>query len=213
MNVLLVYPEYPDTFWTFRYALKFIAKKATYPPLGLLTVAAMLPETWTLRLVDMNVTALSDEQLRWADLVCISAMSIQSASVRALLARCRAQGVRVLAGGPLFTAHPDAFADVDYLVLNEAELTLPRFLHDFAQGQAQHLYTTEQRADLRATPVPRWELIDARQYAAMNIQFTRGCPFDCEFCNITTLFGRVPRVKDTAQILTELDALYQAGWR
>lgn len=213
MHALLVYPECPDTFWSFKHALKFITQKAVYPPLGLLTVAAMLPEDWEPRLIDMNVTALRDEDLQWADIVLISAMSVQTRSAREVIGRCKALGKRIIAGGPLFTTSPDDFADVDYLVLNEAEVTLPLFLQDFAGGHARRLYTSTERADLRMTPIPRWELISPQHYASMNIQLSRGCPFDCEFCNITSLFGRVPRLKDPAQVLAELDRLYALGWR
>ena len=213
MRALLVYPQYPETFWNFKYALKFIARKAAYPPLGLLTVAAMFPAEWELRLVDMNVTALSEEDLHWAELVCISAMSIQTRSVHEVIARCKAAGVPMLAGGPLFTSTPDEFAEVDYLVLNEAELTLPSFLEDFARGEAKHCYASTELADLTTTPIPRWDLIESKHYAALSIQLSRGCPFDCEFCNITALFGRAPRLKATAQILAELELLAQRGWR
>jgi len=213
MRALLVSPEYPETFWNFTHALRFIGKKAPHPPLGLLTVAAMLPAEWELRLVDMNVEPLRDEALRWADLVCISAMSVQSASVRAVMARGKAAGVPILAGGPLFTTAPDDFPAVDYLVLNEAEVTLPRFLEDFQHGRARPRYTDAAHADLAATPIPRWDLLRARAYAAMSVQLSRGCPFDCEFCNITSLYGRVPRVKDAARVTAELDAVYQMGWR
>ncbi len=213
MNALLIYPEYPETFWNFKHALRFIGKKAAYPPLGLLTVAAMLPESWELRLVDMNVTGLRDEHLRWADLVLIGAMSIQQRSVRDVLDRCRTAGVKTVAGGPLFTANPDAFDDVDHLVLNEAEATLPLFLDDFAHGYARHCYTAAPDVDLAVTPLPRWDLVDVRQYAALSLQFSRGCPYDCEFCNITTLYGRKPRVKRSAQIIAELDRLLELGWR
>jgi radical SAM superfamily enzyme YgiQ (UPF0313 family) len=213
MKILLVYPKNPDTFWSFRHALKFISKKACYPPLGLLTVAAMLPESWEKKLVDMNVRALSDKDLQWADFVFISAMSIQREAVKQLLARCRQFGVATVAGGPLFTTSPAEFDEVDHLVLNEAEITLPPFLEDLQRGQARHLYTSENRAELKDTPVPLWNLIAAKKYAAMNIQYSRGCPFDCEFCDITALFGRVPRTKTTKQLLEELESLYVGGWR
>jgi radical SAM superfamily enzyme YgiQ (UPF0313 family) len=207
MRALLVSPEYPNTFWNFKYALRFVAKRAVYPPLGLLTVAAMLPADWDLRLVDMTVEPLSDDDLRWADLVCISAMSIQTKSVREVIARCVALGKPMLAGGPLFTSTPDEFAEVDYLVLNEAEVTLPGFLADFQRGAAQHCYTTTEHAEMRDSPVPLWSLITPKHYASFVLQLSRGCPFDCEFCNITSMFGRVPRLKDTSQIIAELDAL------
>ncbi|MRR55123.1 MAG: DUF4070 domain-containing protein [Deltaproteobacteria bacterium] len=213
MKILLVYPKNPDTFWSFRHALKFISKKACYPPLGLLTVAAMLPESWEKRLVDMNAQRLTDRDLRWADCVFISAMTIQREAVKALLCRCREFGVKTVAGGPLFTTSPDEFDDVDHLVLNEAEVTLPPFLTDLQSGQARHLYASDIRAEMKDTPVPLWELIDRKKYAAMNIQYSRGCPFDCEFCDITAMFGRVPRTKTQEQLFAELDSLYDRGWR
>ncbi len=213
IRALLVYPEFPDTFWSFRYALKFIHRKASSPPLGLLTVAAMLPGAWEKRLVDMNVKALRDDDLRWADLVLISAMSVQKASVKAVIARCKAAGVRVVAGGPLFTTEYEAFEDVDHLVLNEAELTLPRFLEDLANGAAKRVYTTDQWADLRTTPIPLWRQIKVRHYASVNIQYSRGCPFNCEFCDITLLCGRTPRTKDSGQIVAELESVYRSGFR
>jgi radical SAM superfamily enzyme YgiQ (UPF0313 family) len=213
MKILLVYPKNPDTFWSFKHALKFISKKACYPPLGLLTVAAMLPESWEKRLVDMNAQTLSDADLQWADYVFISAMTIQREAVKKLLARCRQFGVATVAGGPLFTTNPDEFAEVDHLVLNEAEITLPPFLEDLRRGEARHLYTSDRRAELKDTPIPLWELIDTKNYAAMNIQYSRGCPFDCEFCDITALFGRVPRTKTKVQLFEELESLYDRGWR
>jgi len=213
MKILLVYPHYPDTFWSFRYALKFIDRKASFPPLGLLTVAAMLPAEWEKRLVDMNVRALSDEVLAWADYVFISAMTIQRNSAQEVIARCRRLGVKSVAGGPLFTACHEDFPDVDHLVLGEAELTLPPFLADVLRGEPRHLYADEQWANLADTPIPLWGLIDVRNYAAMNIQYCRGCPFDCEFCDITALFGRRPRSKTREQLIAELESLYLRGWR
>ncbi len=213
MKVLLVYPKYPTTFWSFSYALKFISKKASLPPLGLLTVAAMLPADWKVRLVDKNVKRLTDADLRWADYVFLSAMSIQRASAESVLARCKALGVKVIAGGPLFTASPEEFGHVDHLILNEAEVTLPPFLDDLKKGKANHIYTSSQWADVSTTPTPRFDLLDLKAYASMNVQYSRGCPFDCEFCNITVLYGRKPRTKSTEQVLAELEALYNRGWR
>jgi radical SAM superfamily enzyme YgiQ (UPF0313 family) len=213
MKILLVYPHYPDTFWSFRHALKFIGRKASFPPLGLLTVAAMLPVEWEKRLVDMNVRPLSDEDLAWADYVFISAMTIQQISTQGVIARCRRLGVKTVAGGPLFTACHEDFPDVDHLVLGEAELTLPPFLADLRKGRAGHLYADDRWADLTTTPIPLWDLVDVRNYAAMNIQYCRGCPFDCEFCDITALFGRRPRGKTREQLIAELDSLYNRGWR
>ncbi len=213
MKVLLVYPEYPNTFWSFSYALKFISKKAVNPPLGLLTVAAMLPPEWEKRLVDMNVRKLKDKDLLWADYVFLSAMSVQKESVKTVLERCRAVGVKVVAGGPLFTNDYEEFGDVDHLVLNEAEITLLPFLNDLKEGRPRRLYTSDEWADVTTTPIPLWELIAPKHYASMNIQYSRGCPFDCEFCNITTLYGRVPRTKKSGQVIAELEKLYSLGWK
>jgi len=213
MNILLVYPRYPDTFWSFRHAMKFIGRKASFPPLGLLTVAAMLPAAWEKRLVDMNVRTLADDDLVWADYVFISAMTIQRESAREVIDRCKRWGVKIVAGGPLYTTYHQDFPDVDHLVLGEGERTLPRFLEDLANGEARHLYSDEQRADLADSPIPLWELVDVRSYAAMNIQYSRGCPFDCEFCDITVLFGRTPRTKGLTQLIAELESLHGRGWR
>ena len=213
MKILLVYPHYPDTFWSFRHALKFIGRKASFPPLGLLTVAAMLPTEWEKSVADLNVRPLSDEELEWADYVFISAMTIQRQSVHEVIARCRQRGVKTVAGGPLFTSCHDDFPDVDHLVLGEAELTLPPFLDDLRNGHPRHRYSDDRRADLGTTPIPLWELVDIREYAAMNIQYSRGCPFDCEFCDITQLFGRKPRSKSREQIIAELDSLHALNWR
>ncbi len=213
MKILLVYPLYPDTFWSFRHALKFIGKRACFPPLGLLTVAAMLPGTWEKKLVDMNVEPLTDHNLQWADYVFLSAMTIQQDSVRDVIERCRRLGVPTVAGGPLFTTAPGEFPEVDHLVLNEAEVTLPPFLNDLEKGCPQRLYSTSRRADVHSTPLPLWELVNTRVYASMNVQYSRGCPYDCEFCDITGLFGRRPRTKKVAQMLAELDVLRIRGWR
>jgi radical SAM superfamily enzyme YgiQ (UPF0313 family) len=213
LKILLVYPEFPDTFWSFKHALRFVHKTATSPPLGLMTVAAMLPEEWDKRLVDLNVTRLTQKDLEWADYVFISAMVVQRDSAFKVIARCKKAGVKVVAGGPLFTLEHEHFSDVDHCVLNEAELTLPPFLADLERGCAQRLYTTTEFPDIRQTPIPLWRLVDRKHYATMNIQFSRGCPFSCDFCNITTLLGRRPRTKTAAQIIAELDSLYALGWR
>jgi radical SAM superfamily enzyme YgiQ (UPF0313 family) len=213
MNVLLIYPEFPDTFWSFKHALKFIHKKAASPPLGLLTVAAMLPPEWSKRLVDVNVARLSEEDLAWADYAFISGMVVQRASARHIIARCQEAGVKVVAGGPLFTSEYEQFGKVDHFVLNEAEVTLPPFLADLERGCARKVYTTSDFADIQETPVPMWELAELERYATMNIQYSRGCPYNCDFCNVTALFGHRPRTKSAQQILAELDRLYELGWR
>lgn len=219
MKALLVYPECPDdTFWSFKHALKFISKKAVHPPLGLLTVAAMLPEEWEKKLVDMNVTKLKNKDIEWADFVFVSAMAVQKESVKKLISRCKEMDVKIVAGGPLFTAGYENSEDIDHFVLNEAEITLPPFLNDLKNGCAKHIYTSNEFSEnefsnLKETPVPLWELIDMKKYASMNIQYSRGCPFNCEFCDITVLFGRKVRTKSKDQILAELESLYSHGWR
>jgi radical SAM superfamily enzyme YgiQ (UPF0313 family) len=213
MNILLVYPEFPDTFWSFKHALKFVRKRAGCPPLGLLTVAAMLPPTWEKKLVDLNTTGLSQKDLLWADTVFISAMVVQRDSARSIIRRCKEAGVKVVAGGPLFTMEHTAFPEVDHFVLNEAELTLPPFLSDLANGCARQLYTTTEYPDIRQTPAPLWRLANLKHYDTVSIQYSRGCPFNCNFCNITALLGHRPRTKTARQIIAELDGLYALGWR
>jgi radical SAM superfamily enzyme YgiQ (UPF0313 family) len=213
MNILLVYPKYPDTFWSFRHALKFVSKKASFPPLGLLTVAAMLPEEWHKRLIDMNANDLIDEDILWADFVFISSMSIQSSSTDEVIQKCKELNRKIVGGGPLFTSSPELYSEVDHLVLNEAEITLPRFLEDLAKGEPQKKYTTEEWAEITTTPLPLWELVRMKNYSSMNIQYSRGCPYDCDFCDITVLYGRRPRTKSKEQVLAELDLLYFSGWR
>ena len=213
MNILLIYPEFPDTFWSFKHALKFIRKKAAFPPLGLLTVAAMLPSEWTKRLVDVNATSLMDKDLAWADYAFISSMVVQRTSARHIIKRCKEADVKVIAGGPLFTSEHEQFENVDHFVLNEAELTLPSFLEDLNNNCARRVYSTSHFADIQKTPAPLWELADLRHYASMSIQYTRGCPYHCEFCNVTSLFGRNPRTKTPEQIVAELDSFYSMGWR
>jgi radical SAM superfamily enzyme YgiQ (UPF0313 family) len=213
MKVLLLYPSFPDTFWSFRHSLKFIRKKAAFPPLGLLTVGAMLPQEWSKRLVDLNVTELTDEDLAWADCAFIGAMVVQRKSAQQTIARCKQAGLKVVAGGPLFTSEYERFEEVDHFVLNEAELTLPDFLQDFNRGCAKRIYMTPEFADIHKTPIPLWDLINLKGYATMSVQFSRGCPFNCDFCNVTALFGHRPRIKTSDQIIAELDSLYQLGWR
>ncbi len=213
MNILLIYPEFPDTFWSFKHALKFIRKKATSPPLGLLTVAAMLPQEWAKRLIDANVTSLTEEDLAWADYAFIGGMTVQREPARQIIARCKAAGVKVVAGGPLFTIEHEQFEEVDHFVLNEAELTLPAFLADLGRGHPKYVYTTSGFADIQKTPVPLWELVNLNRYATMEVQFSRGCPYHCDFCNVTVLLGHRPRTKTAQQIIAELSRLYDLGWR
>ncbi len=212
MRILLIYPKFPDTFWSFKYALSFIRKKAAFPPLGLMTVASLLPDNFEKRLVDINVENLSDDDLSWADLVFIGGMAVQRESAKKIISRCREKGLKVVAGGPLFTAEPEAFGEVDHLVLNEAEITLPRFLEDLKNGHPEKVYKTSGFCGLQHSPVPSYGLIRTKKYASMAIQFSRGCPFNCEFCNVTVLFGHHPRMKTPQQVISELDNIYEAGW-
>lgn len=213
MNILLIYPEFPDTFWSFKHALKLAHKRASSPPLGLLTIAATLPKGWDKRLIDLNVTKLTKNSLAWADAVFISAMLVQRDSAFSVIGRCKKAGLRIIAGGPLFSSEHEQFTEVDHFVLNEGELTLPLFLNDFAHGQAKRFYTAPEFADIQKSPTPLWQLLDMRRYASMCLQYSRGCPFQCEYCNVTTLFGHQLRTKSTKQILAELDGLYARGWR
>ncbi len=212
MKILMVYPSYPETFWSFTHALKFISKKAAFPPLGLLTVASMLPEDWEKRLIDMNVRNLTDADIRWADYVFISAMVVQKASVKDVIARCRQLGTKTVCGGPLFTTGYDEFEGVDHFVLGEAESTLQPFLDDLARGKAKHLYESDERPEIEHTPVPMWSLINLKNYSSLSIQYSRGCPFDCEFCDIVILNGHTPRTKGKEQMIRELDAVKKTGW-
>jgi len=213
MNVLLVSPQTPDTFWSFKHVLRFVSKKSTFPPLGLLTVAAMLPPAWQLKLVDLNVTWLRDEDLYRADVVMISAMLVHEASVREVVARCATLGKRVVAGGPLFTTGHEAFPEIQHFVLGEAEELMPQLVADLESGRLQKIYQASTRPSMTLTPVPRWDLVNFKHYVTMAVQFSRGCPFDCEFCDIIVMNGRVPRTKSPAQVIAELEVLRARGWK
>ena len=212
-NALLVYPEQPPTFWGADYALEMSGVKATFPPLGLLTVAAMFPPDYELRVVDMNVSRLEDSHLEWADLVFTSTMLTQQSSLRAVVERCNRAGVPVVAGGPHPTTFHDDIEGVDHFVLDEVEETFAEFLRDLENGTARPIYREPRKPDVTRTPVPRFDLIDMKNYATMSVQFSRGCPFDCEFCDIIKLYGRVPRTKSPEQVVAELESLYRVGWR
>ncbi len=212
MKILLVSPRTPDTFWSFKHALRFVSKRASMPPLGLLTVAALLPKTWELKLVDLNVERLREPDLLWADYVMIGAMLVQRESVREIVARCRALGKTVIAGGPLFTTGHEAFPEIEHFVLGEAEEVMPRVVADLEAGTLQPVYRAPRWPLLEKLPVPRWDLIQLRRYVTMAVQFSRGCPFDCEFCDIIVMNGRVPRTKTPGQLVEELEALRRAGW-
>ncbi len=213
MNILLVYPQYPDTFWSFRHALKFVSKKAVNPPLGLITISSMLPVEWHKKLIDINIEPLKKKDVLWADYVFISAMNVQLESAKEVIEMCKLLNKKIVCGGPLFTEEPNDFEMVNHLVLNEAELTFPEYLYDLKNGNPKHIYQSEGFANLAETPLPNYSLVKTSKYNTMNLQLTRGCPFNCEFCDITALFGHKVRIKSTEQIINELQAIYNIGWR
>jgi len=213
MNALLVYPEFPDTYWSFKHALPFGGKRSSYPPLGLMTISSMFPAHWNQRLVDMNICPLKDSDLKWADIVFASAMIVQQHSLRSVIDRCKKFGCKVAVGGPYISTGSQYVDDADFVFIGEAETTLPEFIHDLELGIPQHIYRSDQRPDLTLSPIPNFKIIDGRYYSSMSVQFSRGCPFNCEFCDIIEIYGRVPRTKSNKQMLDEFDALRQAGWR
>lgn len=213
MKVLLIYPEYPATFWSFKYALQFINKKVSLPPLGLLTVSSMLPDEWEKRLIDLNASELSDTEIIWADYIFISGMVVQRKSAKEVIKRAKAFGKFVVAGGPLFTNEYLEFKDVDCFVLNEGEVTIPLFLKDLKENNLKYVYKSDEKPELANTPLPDWSLINPKDYASLSIQISRGCPFSCDFCDIIIMNGRVPRLKSPGQVIKELNALYNFGWR
>jgi radical SAM superfamily enzyme YgiQ (UPF0313 family) len=213
MNILLVSPRTPDTFWSFRHALRFVAKRSALPPLGLLTVAGMLPADWSCELVDLDVSRLKDEQILQADYVLISGMLIHKSSADQVIERCRALNRPVIGGGPLFTDRDVDYPGLSAVCLGEAEEVMPQIVADMARGTLQPVYRAPRFPDLSLTPPPRWDLLNLRDYATMSVQFTRGCPYDCEFCDIVALNGRVPRLKSPAQLIAELEGLRARGWR
>lgn len=213
MRILLVYPQNPDTFWSFKHVLRFVSKRSTFPPLGLLTIAAMLPSDWQLKLVDLNVERLKDNDLRWADYVMISAMIVHKQSVQGIVARCVAHKRPIIAGGPLFTTGHEDFPAIQHFVLGEAEDVMPQLVADLCAGTLQPQYQATDRPDITRVPAPRWGLVNFRHYVTMAVQFSRGCPYDCEFCDIIIMNGRVPRTKSPAQLIAELEALRLLGWK
>jgi radical SAM superfamily enzyme YgiQ (UPF0313 family) len=213
MKVLLVYPSCPDTFWSFKYVLKFVAKRAAFPPLGLLTIAALLPRDWELKLVDTSVEPLEGRDIAWADWVMLSGMIVHKDSVHEIARRCAALGRPVIAGGPLFTTGHREFPEIPHFVLGEAEGVVDELVADMRAGRVKGTYRAAAFPDVTGTPVPRWDLVDVRHYVTMPVQFSRGCPFDCEFCDIVAMYGRVPRTKKPEQVIAELEALHRAGWR
>ena len=213
MNILLVSPRTPETFWSFKHALRFVGKRAAGPPLGLITVAAMMPPTWRYRLVDQNTAKLSDEEILWADAVMISAMLVHRKSVVETAGRCKALGRPLLAGGPLFGSELGDVEDVEHVAHGEAEEIIDEIVADLGAGSLKPLYRAPRFPELARSPVPRFDLLQMDHYATMSLQSTRGCPYDCEFCDIVALNGRRPRMKSPGQVTCELDALHRLGWR
>jgi len=213
MKVLLVYPWFPDTYWSFRHALAFQAKRSAFPPLGLITVSAMLPVSWEKRLVDLNVRALTSADIKWADAIFVSAMHVQRDSLKKVIKLGKAYGKRVVVGGPYASICANELAEADHVFIGEAETTLPTFLRDLDKGEPKRVYASAERPPLSLAPIPHFRLADLKLYSAMSVQYSRGCPFNCEFCDIIEIYGRVPRTKGNQQMLAELDALLGAGWR
>lgn len=213
MNVLLVWPKTPVTFWSFTHALPFVSKRSTNPPLGLLTIAAMLPRDWELRLADLDIAPLPDSAILWADVVFLSGMIVHQDSAHDVARRCRELDRRLVAGGPLFTTNHEQFPEIEHFVLGECESIIDELVHDLETGILRRFYRADSFPEVARTPIPRWDLADLRRYAMMPVQFSRGCPHDCEFCDVIELNGRVPRTKSPSQVLAELDALHDRGWR
>src|SRR5436190_535613 len=213
MKILLVNPEFPETYWSFRHALPFEGKRCVFPPLGLLTVSALLPPAWEKRLIDLNVEKLKDSDLEWADMVFATAMLVQQDSLREVVKRAKAHGKRVVLGGPYVTTTIEELPEADHIFLGEAETTLPQFVADLAGGEAKRTYQASERPPLAATPLADFHLANLKRYSAMSVQYSRGCPFSCEFCDIIEIYGRVPRTKSNQQMLQEFDALLALGWR
>jgi len=212
MNALLIYPKFPDTYWSFKHALSFLGKRAAQPPLGLMTVAALLPGYWSKRLVDENVERLRDRDLKWADVALISAMHIQKDALFAILARCRSIGLRTVVGGPIASSLPSEEINADHVVIGEAESLITTLAGDLEQGAGQPVYEALERPALETSPLPDVSLIKMNRYSTMAVQYSRGCPFNCEFCDIIEIYGRRPRTKTVQQVIAELDQLRAAGW-
>lgn len=216
MRVLLLYPLFPPSFWSFEKALELIGRKVSMPPLGLITVAAILPQEWEFRLVDRNVRCETETDWDWAELVIISGMIVQKLDLLHLISQAKQRGKLVAVGGPYVTSVPEPAweAGADFLVLDEGEITLPLFVNAIAQGKTSGIFGAEgEKPDVTDTPIPRYDLLDLSAYNEMSVQFSRGCPFQCEFCDIIVLYGRKPRTKTPTQLLAELQALYDLGWR
>jgi len=214
LKALMIWPRFPASFWTFEKIMEILPKKANQPPLGLLTVAALCPSTWELRLIDCTLENLQESDLLWADLVMVSGMHVQKEDIHVILRRARALGKRTIIGGPYASSVPEEVtALADHVVVGEPDDVFGEIAADLERGTARHLYVIDQKPDITRTPPPCFDLLQLDKYISMAVQFSRGCPFQCEFCDIITIYGRKPRTKTPAQLLTELDRLHELGWR
>ncbi|MBX3306638.1 MAG: DUF4070 domain-containing protein [Nitrospira sp.] len=213
-NILMIYPTFPPTYWGLQYVTPLLGKKASMPPLGLLTIAALTPHDYPIRLIDLNCDPLNDEDIAWADMVCFSAMLPQKSSLFEVAKRCRTAGKLIVFGGPYPTMSPEECAQyADVLILNEGEITWPDFIGDWEDGTYKSIYTSTEKPDITKTPVPRFDLLKINDYITIPLQYSRGCPYLCEFCDIIVMFGRRPRTKSPEQMLNELEAVYKTGYR
>ena len=213
MKALLVYPRFPTTYWGFQYSLPLAGKKASLPPLGLITLAAQLPSSWELRLRDLNIQSLRDADLEWADAVLVGGMRVQMPSMHEVIARAKKMGRRTVVGGPAPSTAPEEFDNADVVFQGEAEGRIDALVSAIESQGQRRVSESENRPDMSLAPVPRYDLLELRRYASMSIQYSRGCPFHCEFCDVIELFGQVPRVKSPQQIIAELAALHDIGYR
>jgi radical SAM superfamily enzyme YgiQ (UPF0313 family) len=215
MRALLIYPVFPPTFWSYDKILELVNRKVLLPPLGLITVAAILPQQWEFKLVDRNIRSVTEDQWQWADIVIISGMIVQKNDMIAQIKEGKKRNKLVAVGGPYATSVPDELqnAGADFLVLDEGEITLPMFVEALEKGETSGIFRTNEKPDVTITPIPRYDLLELSAYDSMSVQFSRGCPFQCEFCDIIVLYGRKPRTKTPQQLLQELDFLYDLGWR
>lgn len=215
MRALLIYPLFPQTFWSYDKILELVDRQVLLPPLGLITVAGILPQEWEFKLVDRNIREVREEEWQWADLVIFSAMIVQKPDLLKQIKAAKQRGKLVAVGGPFSSSLPDEpkSAGADFLILDEGEITLPLFVEALERGETSGIFRATEKPDVTTTPIPRYDLLELDAYDSMSVQFSRGCPFQCEFCDIIVLYGRKPRTKTPAQLLKELDFLYELGWR
>jgi len=216
MRILLIYPQFPKSFWSFEKVLELVNRQVLLPPLGLVTVAGILPQEWEFKLVDRNIRAVTEEEWEWAEVVILSAMIVQKKDLLDQIQEAKRRGKRVACGGPYPTSVPYEATDAgaDYLILDEGEITLPMFVEAIQRGETAGIFRAGgEKPDVTTTPIARFDLLELDAYDSMSVQFSRGCPFQCEFCDIIVLYGRKPRTKAPAQLIAELDCLYKLGWR